>query len=103
MCSLFKKALEEKVKNAEAENFKIYSELRQHLKLQMSLNKKWKAEAKSIHEKLSRRIQEIKAELVSSQNVNTDLGNRLKEAENKIEKYRQSLQTICKDVNSICK
>lgn len=91
------------MKNSEAENFKIYNELQQHLKLQMSLNKKWKVEAKSIHEKLSRRIEEIKKELVHSQNLNVDLSNRLKESEMKIERYRQSLQNICKDMNKICK
>lgn len=91
------------MKRAEVENFKVFSELRQHLKLQISLNKKWKAEAKSIHDRLSRRIEELKKELTYSQNNNSKLSNRLKEAENKLEKYRKSLQTICKDMNKICK
>lgn len=95
--------MEEKVKNTEAENYKIYNELRKQLKLQMLLNKKWKSESKTIHEKLSKRIQQIKEELVSAESANGELRQKLKDAENKIEKYRKSLQTICQDVNSLCK
>lgn len=84
----------EKVGEVQKASKKVHIELQKHLQKQIDINKKWRKEVRNITNKLEKRIKVLKLKVTTLKQQNHELNSKLLE-------YKDYLEKICIDVDTI--
>ncbi|XP_017775582.1 PREDICTED: restin homolog [Nicrophorus vespilloides] len=93
--------LTEKLSEIEANNAKTNKELMEQLQSQIDLNHKWKREVKDVTEKMEKRMEELRKEILNVKKSKRKLEAQLSEAEKKCNEYKGHLFKLCNEFNDI--
>lgn len=80
---------------------RVYKKLKRCYDQQVDITKKWKDEALTIYNKLSKGIKQLSDECKQLKIQNFELKDKLFELESTVTKYQQMLSAFCIDVENL--